>query len=152
MPRLHHLALASRDLDVTLRFYTGGLGFAEHCRFEEGGREVVMLVADGGGQIEVFAPATVDAAGAVRSVASAVAGRLPGGQDVSGASPLLHLAIDVDDVDAAAERAVGFGGTMTEPPTDVTLPGLAGGRDRRVRYAFVRGPDGESVELLRGDL
>ena len=144
MPRtLHHVAVAAADFDASLRFYTGGLGFAVVARFDEGGRRVAMLRGehDAGGTVELFEPAGFS------TTAATVAAALSGGE-TSGLSPLLHLAVGVDDVDAAVARAAEHGAAIAKPPRDVDLPGVDGDPDRRVRFAFVTGPSGESVELI----
>jgi hypothetical protein len=70
---------------------------------------------------------------------------------MTGVSPLIHFAVGVEDVDATTDRGVEHGGIVTQPPTTLTLPGLDGDLDRCVRFSFLRGPDGESVELIDRD-
>lgn len=54
-----------------------------------------------------------------------------------------HLCFRVEDVDAALERAVAAGGTVVGTPGPSPEPG--------VRFAFVRDPEGNFVELLDRD-
>jgi catechol 2,3-dioxygenase-like lactoylglutathione lyase family enzyme len=55
-----------------------------------------------------------------------------------------HLAVYVDDLDAAIARFVAAGGTMLAPARD--LPGVEGGDGNRLCY--LRAPFGALVELL----
>ena len=129
---LHHLALHAADLDAATEFYVRGLGFAVAAAFDEEGRRVVMLRGRDGAMLELFAPDTEPAE------------RDDAGAETSGPSPLMHLAIGCDDVDAAVARAVEHGGRVTTEPTEMDLNGGVG----RVRYGFVRGPSGESIEII----
>ncbi len=141
MNNLHHLAIEARDFDASLAFYTEGLGLRIVASFEEEDRRVAMLggpgAADDAAMIELFAPSDSPNT----ALDEPESGR-------SGPSPLMHLAIGCDDVNAAVEAAVRHGGRVTLSPRETTLIGRDGDADRRVRYAFVRGPSGESVELL----
>ena len=146
---LHHVALAAPDLDAAVSFYREAFGFEVAARFQENGQQVVMLRGGNGAMLEVFGPSAGDAA---RSAAVTARSALPGGEEASGVSPLLHIAVGVGDVDAAAERCRQLGVSVTREPADMTLRGAGGDRDRFVRYAFVRGPCGESIEIVSGDL
>jgi glyoxylase I family protein len=56
----------------------------------------------------------------------------------------LHLAVIVDDVDAVYEKALQCGATTDRSPFDV--PDFKG-PGTNLRLAFVKGPDGELIEL-----
>jgi glyoxylase I family protein len=60
----------------------------------------------------------------------------------------LHLAVIVDDVDAVYEKALQCGAATDRPPFDV--PDFKG-PGTNLRLAFVKGPDGELIELYQED-
>lgn len=132
---LHHVAIEAADFEASLRFYTDGLGFTERLRFPEetpdGTLTVAFLDAGDGTYVELFSPAT--------SGPQQAGGSTPGGP------ALFHFALRVGDCDAATERARRAGATVEEEPTTTTL---AGDPPVECRYSFVRGPSGESVELI----
>jgi catechol 2,3-dioxygenase-like lactoylglutathione lyase family enzyme len=57
---------------------------------------------------------------------------------------LQHVALYVDDIEEAANRVEGAGGTLLKGPND--LPGLEAGLGCRYRYA--RAPWGTTIELI----
>lgn len=120
---IHHVNLEAASLERTLRFYKDGLGLAASMYFQMDGAPAAMIDL-GGCAIEVFQRA------------------LPGPQ-VSPRWP--HLALRVDNVDAAFESALQAGGKALLSPRDILLceepPCPA-------RIAFVAGPDGEELELF----
>ena len=150
MPRFHHLALATRDFDQTLSFYTTALGARERLRFSQDGLRVALVEFDDGVMMEVLE--TSPAASAARTAVAAAASKLPGGDQISGVSPLLHFALEVDDVDAAFQSAIDAGATPAEPPADNTIHDDTGRGERTIRFAFVTGPNGESIEFISGRL
>ena len=133
---IHHVAIEAADFQESLRFYTEGLGFVERLRFPEPGHTVAFLDSGDGTCVELFSPSEAGPEEA--------GGAMPGGP------ALFHFALRVGDCDDATERARKAGAEVVEEPTDMTLEG-----DPPVdgRYSFVRGPSGESIELiaLEGD-
>ena len=131
---IHHVAVEARDLGASLAFYVGALGCVERLRFQEPGHTVVMLDAGDGTYVELFSPTE--------------AGPEPAGGPMPGGPALFHLALRVADCDDATRRAVEAGAALEEGPSDFVLEG-----DPPVpcRYSFVRGPGGESVELIAID-
>ncbi len=135
---LHHVAVEAADFEASLRFYVEGLGFVERLRFPEetpeGVLRVAMLDAGDGTYVELFEP--------TERGPSTAGGPVPGGP------ALFHFALRVADCDAATERARAAGAAVEEGPATMTLEG-----DPPVecRYSFVRGPGGESVELIAID-
>ena len=126
-PSIHHIAVASGDLDASLRFYREGLGLEEVTRAPLGERTLVFLRL-GDSYIELQSPVT----------ASPVHN-----------PPLMHLAVRTPDTDAAVARALAAGGTLQLEPRDLDLQTTQG--PRTVRIAFVAGPDGESIEFVQSD-
>jgi lactoylglutathione lyase len=119
------------DLDAALAFYCGALGLEEMRRVDnEGGRFTLVFLA------------------APDDVARVKQGGAPMGapmveltynwdpEEYGGGRNFGHLAYAVDDIYAACTRLQEHGVTIARPPRDG-------------RMAFVRSPDGISVELLQ---
>ena len=132
-----HTMVRVGDLDAALKFFCEGLGLVELRRTENAaGRFTLVFLA---------APADVDRA---RAAGADPRGGLPAGLPMielthnwdetayTGGRNFGHLAYRVDDIYAAVERLAGLGVTINRPPRDG-------------RMAFVRSPDGISVELLQ---
>ena len=124
---LHHIAIEASDFDLSLRFYTEGLGFRNVLTFPEESQTVAMLDTGDGTYIELFS----------------------GGSGEKPTGSLLHFAVRTNDCEAATERARGAGGSITEEPTGAVLEGDP---PVPVRYSFCEGPDGEQIELLQADV
>lgn len=126
-----HTMVRVADIDTALDFYCGALGLEEMSRYDnEGGRFTLVFLAAPG-----------DAARAKEAKApmveltynwpdESVAETYTGGRNFG------HLAYRVDDIYAACERLQAKGVTINRPPRDG-------------RMAFVRSPDGISIELLQ---
>ncbi len=122
-----HTMVRVTDIDASLSFYCVALGLAEVSRYEnEAGRFTL-----------VFLSAPDDLERARKDQAPMV--ELTWNWDpetYSGGRNFGHLAYEVDDIYAACERLQGAGVVINRPPRDG-------------RMAFVRSPDGISVELLQ---
>ncbi|MCO4772356.1 MAG: VOC family protein [Deltaproteobacteria bacterium] len=117
-----HTMIRVLDLDAALRFFCDGLGLVETRRKDyEGGRFSLVFLATAPGEPEVELTHNWDQADAYG-----------GGRNFG------HLAYAVDNIYEACERLQGMGVTIARPPRDG-------------RMAFVRSPDGISVELLQKD-
>jgi lactoylglutathione lyase len=123
--RYLHTMLRVRDLDAALDFFVGTLGlFETRRRRSEQGRFTLVFLATGadGDASEIELTHNWDQAEPYAT------GRFFG-----------HLAFEVDDVHATCARLAERGVTILRPPRDG-------------RMAFVKSPDGHSIELLqRGD-
>jgi lactoylglutathione lyase len=122
-----HTMVRVADLDASLRFYRDGLGLVEISRYdhEKGRFTLVFLAAPG------------DAEAAREKKAPMV--ELTFNWDIEeyqGGRNFGHLAYRVDDVYAACERLSRMGAVINRPPRDGHM-------------AFVRSPDGISIELLQ---
>ena len=111
------------DIDASLKFYCDALGLQELRRYDnEQGRFTLVFLA---------APGDEDAQ--VELTHNWDPEALDGGRNFG------HLAYAVDDIYATCTKLQDHGVTINRPPRDG-------------RMAFVRSPDGVSVELLqRGD-
>jgi catechol 2,3-dioxygenase-like lactoylglutathione lyase family enzyme/uncharacterized protein with PQ loop repeat len=142
---LHHVGLSTDRWDESIAFYTGVFGARDALRFDESGRRVAMLDFEGGCRIELFEtgrpPAEDGPPGA--------------GTDGTKAAPgaLVHFSVAVDDVDAATRRARTRGAALeSEPQSERLSRDSRPGRGPEVDYSFIRGPSGELIELLKGDV
>lgn len=115
-----HTMLRVLDLDVALRFFCDGLGLIETRRRDhEGGRFTLIFLATAPGEPEIELTHNWDQS-----------------EPYGGGRNFGHLAYAVDDIYAACVRLQGIGVIIARPPRDG-------------RMAFVRSPDGISVELLQ---
>jgi glyoxylase I family protein len=120
-----HIGMTSGDLDRTIAFYCGLLGFKLVLRKPQIKGEAAFLDA-GGGMLEVFAPGPVDA---VRDVPPHEAG-------------VRHLTFAFTDIGAMIEKLAAAGVEIIEQPR------IAHNTEMFKRVSFVRDPDGIIVELV----
>ncbi len=122
--RFLHTMLRVRDLDAALDFFVGKLGLREIRRRDyEAGRFTLVFLATGaeGDGAEIELTHNWDGAEPYP------VGRFFG-----------HLAFEVPDIYAACARLRDAGVAILRPPRDG-------------RMAFVKSPDGHSIELLQAD-
>jgi lactoylglutathione lyase len=132
-----HAMVRVGDLPAALRFFCDGLGLAEVRRndYPDGKYTLVFLAAPND----------------IERIGDSGKGHMPAGLPMvelthnwdeagyTGGRNFGHLAYRVDDIYAACERFQKIGVTINRPPRDG-------------RMAFVRSPDGISIELLqKGD-
>jgi len=115
--RSHHIALKVADVSVAKRFYTETLGFRVQGQIP--GKEIYFIDI-GGTSIELMG----------------AEGGVEAGQPTAG---FVHLAFEVDDVDATYEELRAKGVRFTVQPRDVG----------DIRLAFFTDPDGNTLELFR---
>ncbi|KQV53507.1 glyoxalase [Pelomonas sp. Root1217] len=119
MKYLHTMVRVS-DLDASLKFYCDALGLRELRRSEhEAGRFTLIFLAAPG-----------DDSAQVELTHNWDEAGYTGGRNFG------HLAYAVDDIYAACQQLMDHGVTINRPPRDG-------------RMAFVRSPDGISIELLQ---
>ena len=125
--RYLHTMVRVKDLDASLHFYCDLLGLREVRRVEnEKGRFTLVFLA------------------APKNLEQSVAERCPeleltynwDPEDYQGGRNFGHLAYKVDDIYAACRKLADGGVTINRPPRDGNM-------------AFVRSPDGISIELLQ---
>lgn len=125
-----HTMIRVSDLDASLAFYCERLGLVEVSRYDnEGGRFTLVFLA---------APEDVDLARERKAPLIELTYNWDP-EDYTGGRNFGHLAFRVDDIYGLCERLAEAGVTINRPPRDG-------------RMAFVRSPDGISIELLqKGD-
>lgn len=128
--RYLHTMVRIADLDAGLAFWCNALGLTETHRHENAAGRFTL----------VYLAAPADRAGALQTRTPEL--ELTWNWDpetYTGGRNFGHLAYEVDDIYAACERLQAAGVTIARPPRDGHM-------------AFVRSPEGISVELLqRGD-
>lgn len=147
---LDHVALRAVDFDRTVRFYTEALGFRRAYQWDRS-----TLELPGGTFTTGARGAYLDAGdGTLLEV-------LPGGRPATPDGILFHYCVHVRDVDAAYRRALAAGATpyafhLRGPAGDTATWGgepvtgyFNGDRRSRSRAAFVRGLNGEVIQLAR---
>lgn len=134
--RYLHTMVRVTDIDASLRFYCDGLGLTEVTRFDsEPGRFTLVFLA---------CQKDIDRAGGIPEGLRPTQSHIPmvelthnwDPEDYTGGRNFGHMAYRVDDIYAAVEKLADMGVTINRPPRDG-------------RMAFVRSPDGISIELLQ---
>ena len=125
--RYLHTMVRVKDLDASLHFYCDLLGLQEVRRVEnEKGRFTLVFLA---------APKNLEQSAAERCPEVELTYNWDT-EDYQGGRNFGHLAYKFDDVYAACQRLMDGGVTINRPPRDGNM-------------AFVRSPDGISIELLQ---
>ncbi|MGJ7580396.1 VOC family protein [Variovorax sp. RHLX14] len=118
--RYLHTMVRVTDLDASLRFYRDALGLQVTRQFDVPSGRFTLVYLAAEGQPDVEIELTHNWAP----------------EAYTGGRSFGHVAYAVDDIYAACERLMAHGVTISRPPRDG-------------RMAFVRSPDGISVELLQ---
>ncbi len=125
--RYLHTMVRVNDLDASLKFYRDLLGLVETSRMEnEKGRFTLVFLA---------APGDVDRAKAEKAPLVELTYNWDT-EDYPGGRNFGHLAYRVDNIYETCQRLADAGVTINRPP-------------RCGHMAFVRSPDGISIELLQ---
>ena len=125
--RYLHTMVRVTDVDASLRFWCDLLGLQEVRRADnEQGRFTLIFLA---------APSDLDRSAAERSPEVELTFNWDP-EEYSGGRNFGHLAYKVDDIYAACQRLMDGGVVINRPPRDGYM-------------AFVRSPDGISIELLQ---
>ena len=125
-----HTMVRVNDVDASLAFYCEALGLEERHRVDvEAGRfTLIFLGAPGDGDVAQGNP--LAAGSLVELTHNWDAEALEGGRNFG------HLAYEVENIFETCQRLVDAGVTINRPPRDGHM-------------AFVRSPDGISIELLQ---
>lgn len=122
-----HTMVRARNLEETLDFYCNKLGLVEIRRHaSEAGRFTLVFLA---------APGDVESAAQGHSPLVEITWNWDT-EDYTGGRNFGHLAYRVDDIYATCQRLMDKGVVINRPPRDGHM-------------AFVRSPDGISIELLQ---
>lgn len=125
--RYLHTMVRVRDLDASLDFYCNQLGLVEIERWDnEGGRFTLVFLA---------APADAELAREKKAPLVELTYNWDP-EEYTGGRNFGHLAYRVDNIYELCQRLMDAGVTINRPPRDGHM-------------AFVRSPDGISVELLQ---
>ena len=125
--RYLHTMIRAADLDKTLSFFVDHLGLVEVRRYDsEQGRFTLVFLA---------APGDADEAESKQSPLVEITYNWDP-ETYDGGRNFGHLAYRVDDIYATCQRLMDGGVTINRPPRDG-------------RMAFVKSPDGISIELLQ---
>ena len=125
--RYLHTMIRASDLEKTLGFFVSHLGLVEMRRYDsEQGRFTLVFLA---------APGDVDHAEAAQSPLVEITYNWDP-EDYDGGRNFGHLAYRVDDIYDTCQRLHDAGVVINRPPRDG-------------RMAFVKSPDGISIELLQ---
>ena len=125
--RYLHTMIRASNLEATLEFFVGQLGLVEVRRIDnDSGRFTLVFLA---------APADLNNASEKQSPLVEITYNWDP-EEYNGGRNFGHLAYAVDDIYAVCEHLMRMGVTIARPPRDG-------------RMAFVRSPDGISVELLQ---
>ncbi|MAN76746.1 VOC family protein [Pelagibacterium flavum] len=120
--RITHIAIKVTDIEATLAFYVGRLGFQEMFRLDREGRLwIVYLSVSDTQYLEIF----------------------PGGEGVGVPGPertgYNHLCLEVPDIGVAARELEAAGVELSKP----VVEGADGNRQ-----AWIEDPDGHRIELM----
>lgn len=124
--RYLHCMLRVRDLDAALRFFVDQLGLVEARRREH----------DAGRFTLVFLRTPADASAGDEAPEIELTYNWDQAEPYETGRFFGHLAFEVDDIYATCTRLMDAGVTLSRPPRDG-------------RMAFIKSPDGHSVELLQ---
>jgi len=120
---LAHVAIRVTDLPAAVRFYCDGLGLRRAFDLKDAAGEVWLtyLLAGNGGFVELFPNG------------------IPNGGERENAAGLVHLCLEVDDMERTLDELRRRG---------LEVPGRpARGEDGNLQY-WLRDPDGNPVELM----
>lgn len=125
--RYLHTMIRVSDLEASLDFFCNKLGLVEHRRSEsEKGRYTLVFLTSR----EDLARAREEASPLVELTYNWDSEEYTGGRNFG------HLAFETEDIYALCQRLMDNGVTINRPPRDG-------------RMAFIRSPDGISIELLQ---
>ena len=121
----HHMALYVSDFDKSLAFYQK-LGMKVYTAWGQGDSRIALLDTGDGSMLEVFAKP---------------------GQEFASEGRWQHLALHVENVEDALQKALAAGAAPRMPVTVMDLD--AHPRKITIQSAFVYGPAGEVVEFIK---
>ena len=125
----HHIAIRTTAFEKSMAFYTDTLGLTLKNQWTRklGRGALVEIVPKSYMEIFEDPPASF-----------------------AGTPVILHFALRTDDVRGMTERARAAGFPVTVEPFDVTLDTSIG--PMALTLSFIKGPDGEDIELMTSDI
>ena len=121
--KVNYVAIAVKDMEESVRFYSDVLGLQEVRRFEpQPGMTIVFMKGEGEGQIELIS-------GIEKSEFS-----------IDSAGALLLIGLEVEDMDATASVIRAKGVKFSRPPREV---------HSGTKIAFLKDPNGIELELIQ---
>ena len=121
----HHMSLYVSDFDKSLAFYKR-LGMSIYTAWGEKENRIALLDTGDGSMLELFEKP---------------------GQDIPSEGRWQHLALHVENVQAALDTALAAGATLHTPVQIMDLDSHP--RKITIQIAFVYGPDGEVLEFIK---
>lgn len=136
-----HTGITVRDMDASLAFWQDVLDFKLMYRAHRTGRFASEVTGVPGAEIEI---AVLLAPGHKIELLHYLAPRGQSYKPMSNDCGSLHLAFDIDDLDAALAHIAACGWTALGSPQVID-----DGARRGTRVVYVRDPDGTTIELMQ---
>lgn len=121
----HHISITTHRFEESIKFYRDLLGMEVVKEMQLGERRLVQLDIGDGMLVEVSDPTPE-----TKAMQSSLV-------------PLNHIGFKVDDLKAAVELVRASGYPITVEPRELTTG------DTPMSLAFVKGPNGESIEFMQ---
>lgn len=139
----NHTSFTVSSLDRTLAFFTGCLGFQLVSRAPRDPRVIQKVTGVEGADMEIaFVRGPGQVVELIEYKAPASRGRVQSRPCDAG---FAHLALDVDDVDAAVKAAEGYGLKAINPPVAIDQ-----GPNKGKKVVYLRDWDGVTLEFIGG--
>jgi glyoxylase I family protein len=137
----NHTSFTVSSLDRTLAFFTGCLGFKLVSRAPRDPKIIQKVTGVAGAEMEIaFVRGPGQMVELIEYKAPASKGRVEARPCDTG---FAHLALDVDDVDAAVGAAARYGVTAIHPPVEIDQ-----GPNKGKKVVYLRDWDGVTIEFI----
>jgi catechol 2,3-dioxygenase-like lactoylglutathione lyase family enzyme len=139
----NHTSFTVSSLDRTLGFFTGCLGFQLVSRAPRDPKIIQKVTGVAGAEMEIaFVRGPGQVVELIEYKAPASRGKVQSRPCDAG---FAHLALDVDNVDAAVAAAAGFGVKAINPPVAIDQ-----GPNKGKKVVYLRDWDGVTIEFIGG--
>ena len=136
-PRINHVMLYVSDLDTSVKFYTRAFDLKQTNRLSR----LEVTKADGSKLLREIEIVFLKFPG--QNFVYELAQNPSGSDQGSTACLFQHVGVDVKDIEAATKRVIAAGGVLVTPVQSVST------KDILVKQSFLKGPDGEMIELMQ---
>jgi catechol 2,3-dioxygenase-like lactoylglutathione lyase family enzyme len=137
----NHTSFTVSSLDRTVAFFTGCLGFQLISRAPRDPKIIRKVTGVDGAEMEIaFVRGPGHVVELIEYKAPASKGRVQARPCDTG---FAHLALDVDDVDAAVAAAAGYGVVAINPPVAIDQ-----GPNQGKKVVYLRDADGVTLEFI----